>query len=310
MAFAEKLKIGLADIAKNEIQWDCQLASYTSFGIGGPADALIVVESVEELGKLLLFFTNNGIAWCFIGKGNNLLVPDAGFAGVVMMFGRGLSEIKSVSEPGSEKIRLRIGAGCSLAKLINWCGDHAYSGLEFTAGIPGSIGGAVVMNAGAFGEEIESVIGGLGVMSSFAGVETLSREQLEFSYRFWENQGAADKKRIVLSVDLNLKAGDRDEIKARCRENLRKRKETQPKLQKNAGSFFKNPEGDYAGRLIEASGLKGKRYGGALISPVHANFLVNTGNATAEDVYHLMGLVTEKVKKDSGVQLFPEVHFL
>lgn len=310
MAIADNLKDGLADIAENDVRFDCPLAPYTSFGIGGPADALLVVESVEELKKLLLFFAENELAWCFIGKGNNLLVSDAGFSGVVLMFGKGLSEIKILSEPDSEVIQIRVGAGCSLAKLMNWCSDKGYSGLEFTAGIPGSLGGAVVMNAGAFGEEMANVIAGVGVISSSTGVESLSREQLDFSYRLWANQGLADKKRIVLSVDLDLDSEDHEKIKVRCRENLRKRKETQPKLQKNAGSFFKNPEGDYAGRLIEASGLKGRCYGGAMVSPVHANFLVNAGNATANDVQQLMELVTMQVKKDSGVQLFPEVHFL
>ena len=310
MTIAGNLKDDLADIAENDIQWDCPLAPFTSFGIGGPADAFVVVESVPELKNLLLFFAQNELAWCFIGKGNNLLVSDAGFAGVVLMFGKGLSGIKVLSKSTFDVNQVRVGAGCSLAKLMNWCSDKSYSGLEFTAGIPGSLGGAVVMNAGAFGQEMAGVIAEVEVISSSTEIEVLSREQLDFRYRLWANQGIADKKRIVLSVDLNIKVDDQEKIKDRCRENLRKRKKAQPKLQKNAGSFFKNPEGDFAGRLIEASGLKGRCYGGAMISPVHANFLVNTGDATADDVQQLMELVTEQVKKDSGVQLYPEVHFL
>lgn len=306
----KRLREGLVAIAAGPVQWDCPLAPYTSFGIGGPADALIEVGSVTELSSLLNYFRENDLAWCFIGKGSNLLVADSGFAGVVLMFGKALSEITLLAEPVSEEIRIRVGAGCSLAKVLNWCTDQGYTGLEFAAGIPGSLGGAVVMNAGAWGEEMAGVIGAVDVLSLYCGVETLSRKELDFTYRLWGNQGTGDKKRIVLSVDLVLMQGEKKAIKERCRENVQRRKEKQPKLQKNAGSFFKNPPGDSAGRLIEASGLKGRSCGGAMVSQVHANFLVNTGTATAEDVCRLMDIVIEQVGKDSGIQLLPEVHFL
>ena len=307
---AKSMQKELAGFAEGKVQWDCPLAPYTSFGIGGPADALVVVESVTDLGNLLKYFTDNDLAWRFIGRGSNILVSDDGFAGVVLLFGKGLSEIEDLTESGAKTISIRVGAGFSLAKLLNWCADRGYSGLEFTTGIPGSIGGAVVMNAGALGEEIADVISAIDVMSLATGVGTLNRDELDFSYRSWGNQGIDDKQHIVLSVDLQLLSGDRESIKKRCSENLQKRKEKQPRVQKNAGSFFKNPPEDSAGRLIEASGLKGKCCGGAMVSPVHANFIVNTGEATAKDVRQLMNVVTEQVKLDSGVQLFPEVHFL
>jgi len=306
----KRLREGLANIAAGPVQWDCPLAPYTSFGIGGPADALIEVASVTELSGLLKYCTENDLAWRFIGKGSNLLVSDSGFAGVVLLFGKALSKITFLAESVSGEIRIRVGAGCSLAKLLNWCTEQDCSGLEFAVGIPGSLGGAVVMNAGALGEEMAGIIDALDVISLQAGVETLSRDELDFTYRLWGNQGSGDKKRIVLSADLICIRGEKEAIKNRCRENLQRRKEKQPKVQKNAGSFFKNPPGDSAGRLIEASGLKGRSCGGAMVSPVHANFLVNTGAATAEDVCQLMDIVTEQVKKDSGIQLFPEVHFL
>lgn len=310
MTMAKSIRESIIAAAEGGVHWDCPLAPYTSFGIGGPADALVVVESVAELGDLLKCFAENGLAWRFIGRGSNLLVSDSGFAGVVLLFGKGLSGIEDLTEPGTGEITIRVGAGCSLAKLLNWCTERGYSGLEFAAGIPGSLGGAVMMNAGAMGKEIAGVISALEVMSLAAGVETLSLDDLEFTYRAWTNQGVAENKRIVLSVDLHLVPGDTVSIQKRCRENIRIRKEKQPRIEKNAGSFFKNPPGDSAGRLIEASGLKGKRCGGAMVSPVHANFIVNTGAATAGDVCRLMDIVTEQVKKDSGVQLFPEVHFL
>jgi UDP-N-acetylmuramate dehydrogenase len=310
MSMEKRFREGIVDIAVGTVQWDCPLAPYTSFGIGGPADALIEVEGEAELSSLLNYFNVNGLAWRFIGKGSNLLVSDSGFAGAVLLFGKGFSEISVLEESASDAIRVRAGAGCSLVKILKWCTDRDFSGLEFVAGIPGSLGGAVIMNAGAFGQEMADVIDALDVISLHSGVETLNREGLDFIYRLWKNQGTGDKKRIVLSVDLHLMRGEKAAIKNKCRENLKRRKEKQPKVEKNAGSFFKNPQGDSAGRLIEASGLKGMSCGGAMVSPVHANFLVNTGTATAKDVCQLMVIVTEKVKKDSGIQLFPEVHFL
>ena len=166
------------------------------------------------------------------------------------------------------------------------------------------------MNGGARGGEIADVIDSIRVVSHHSGAEHLERSELDFRYRVWRNQGSGEKKRIVLSADMRLKPGNKEDIQKECREYLEQRKVKQPKGTRNAGSFFKNPEGDSAGRLIEASGLKGKSCGGAMVSPVHANFLVNTGKATANDVYKLMDTVIRQVKKDSGVQLFPEVHFL
>ncbi len=306
----KRLKEGLEELAENPVQWDCNLAPFTSFGIGGPADALIRVSSGAELGRFLNYFSDNSIAWRFIGRGSNLLVSDSGFAGVVLLLGKALSQIELLKESESGDIRVRVGAGCSLAKLLSWCADRSYSGLEFSAGIPGSLGGAVVMNAGAWSGEIADIIDSLNAISLHSGIECLQRDELDFRYRMWKNQGNGETERIVLSADICLKNGNKEEIQQKCREYLTRRKAKQPKVEKNAGSFFKNPEGDSAGCLIEASGLKGKKYGGAMVSPVHANFLVNTGTATARDVYKLMDIVIMQVKKDSGIQLFPEVHFL
>jgi UDP-N-acetylmuramate dehydrogenase len=306
----QQLKEILEELAENPVQWDCNLASFTSFGIGGPADAIIQVESIEELGQLLQFFAEHSLAWRFIGKGTNLLVSDSGFSGVVLLFGKALSNIELLKESGSGVINIRVGAGCSLAKLLSWCTARSYSGLEFSAGIPGTLGGAVVMNAGAWGREMSDIVGSLCVLSQKSGVEHLDRDELDFRYRAWGNQGNAESKRLVLSAEICLEPGQKTEIQQKCMGYILQRKEKQPKIEKNAGSFFKNPEGDSAGRLIDASGLKGTRCGGAMVSPVHANFLVNTGAATANDVFRLMDIVMTQVEKDSGVQLLPEVHFL
>jgi UDP-N-acetylmuramate dehydrogenase len=306
----KRLEERLEELTENPVQWGCCLAPFTSFGIGGPADGLVQVESGDELSNLLRFFSENSLAWRFIGRGSNLLVSDSGFSGVILLFGKTLSQIELLSDSDSRNIRIRAGAGCSLAKLQAWCTENSYSGLEFAAGIPGSLGGAVVMNAGAWGGEIADIIDSISVISLRSGVESLGRNELDFRYRMWGNQGSDDSKRIVLSVDISLKSGKKEVILRKCREYMEQRKAKQPKVSRNAGSFFKNPEGDSAGRLIEASGLKGRSCGGAMVSPVHANFLVNTGKATANDVYKLMAIVVRQVKKDSGVQLLPEVHFL
>jgi len=305
-----QLRKELEALTVNPIQWDCRLAPFTSFGIGGPADALIRIASEVELSQILHYCSENAVPWRFIGRGSNLLVSDKGFSGVVLLLGEELSQIEPLKKDGSDDIRIRVGAGCSLAKLLNWCTKRSYSGLEFGTGIPGSLGGAVVMNAGAWGGEMADVVDSLYVFSMKSGVERLNRNKLDFRYRSWGNQGTHESRRIVLSADISLHLGEKDAIQKRCVEYLAQRKVKQPKVIKNAGSFFKNPEGDSAGRLIEASGLKGICYGGAMVSPVHANFLVNTGDATADDVSRLMDIVTMQVKKDSGVQLLPEVHFL
>jgi UDP-N-acetylmuramate dehydrogenase len=304
------VKEQLSRLAEHPIQWDCPLAPFTSFGIGGPAEALITVESVHELSALLQCFTDNSLNWRFIGRGSNILVADRGFAGVVLLFGKNLSRITLLNDSESTAIRVRVGAGCGLGKLLNWCAGEGYSGLEFVSGIPGSLGGAVVMNAGAWGGEIETVVDSLTVFSMTSGEEVLSRKELDFSYRTWENQKVGNEKRLVVAADICLRKGDKGDIQTRCRKYLQQRKIKQPKVQKNAGSFFKNPPGDSAGRLIEASGCKGKCCGGAMVSPVHANFLVNTGNATADDVQQLMAIVVNQVRKDTGIVLQPEVHFL
>ena len=306
----KSLQEQLSTLAENPIQWDCPLAPFTSFDIGGPAEALVTVESVKELGALLQCCRDNNLNWRFIGRGTNLLVADSGFAGVVFLFGKKLSGITIIDDSEPSAIRVRVGAGCSLGKLLNWCVGKNYSGLEFVSGIPGSVGGAVVMNAGAWGGEIEAVVDALTVFSLNSGEEILTRKELDFRYRTWENQKVGNEKRLVVSADICLHRGEPDDIQTTCRKYLQQRKVKQPKIHKNAGSFFKNPPGDSAGRLIEASGCKGKRCGGAMVSPVHANFLVNTGNATAADVQLLMTMVVNQVQKDTKIILQPEVHFL
>ncbi len=306
----QDLKNGMQKIASKPIEWDCVLAPFTSFGIGGAADALVEVTGRDELCQLLSYCNKHVISWRVIGRGTNLLVSDKGFSGVVFVLGKGIAQIEIIEQSTAATVCIRVGAGCSLAKLLHWCTERSYAGLEFTAGIPGSLGGAVVMNAGAWGYEIGECIDSLSVFSEKYGVEDLARENLDFGYRIWNNQKNEEWSRVVLLADITLQCGNKETIQERCRDYSKQRKAKQPKVSRNAGSFFKNPEGDSAGRLIDASGLKGTQYGDAMVSPVHANFIVNTGTATSRDVCKLMEIVMTKVKKDSGVQLIPEVHIL
>jgi len=307
----EETRWALSKLVKNPVQWDCPLATYTSFGIGGVADALITVNSKAELAGLFNCFANNKLEYCFIGKGTNLLVSDAGYRGVVLLFGQLLSEIVLLEENAEGNVRVRVDGGCSLAKLLSWCMDSGYAGLEFASGIPGSLGGAVAMNAGAWAGEMADVIDSITVFSNTNKEELLGRDQLEFVYRKWKNnRNMNNEERVVLSADIVLKKGDKETIRATCAEYREKRKGKQPKGVQNAGSFFKNPKGDSAGRLIDAAGLKGLQCGDAMVSPVHANFLVNIGAATAKDVKELMNIVVGRVKENSGIELKPEVHFL
>ena len=333
------LKRRLAALAESPVLWDCPLREYTSFAIGGPATALITVEGLAELQRLLAFVREQKIAWRMIGRGTNLLVSDAGFDGVIFILGKGFARISQlrtepnsvqqgtklvIDEAGSEAgegIIVQAGAGCSLARLVNWCGDQGLTGLEFAAGIPGTIGGAVIMNAGAWGGEIAGVLASVTVVTPTGEVRTLPRAELDFGYRIWhdylrqlqtgaETPGHGAVRPIVVGVELSLAAGDGEQIRNLCQSYREQRRMKQPKQEPSAGSFFKNPEGDAAGRLIEASGLKGMKVGGAMVSPVHANFLVNCGGATAADVVELMKKVQETVQRDSGILLEPEVHFL
>lgn len=308
---ATQAKAELSGLASNPVRWNCPLAPFTSFGIGGAADAVIVVEQISELAALLTCCDQYKIKYRFIGRGTNILVADGGFAGVVLLFGKTLSAIRLLEETTTGNVRIDVGAGCSLAKLLSWCADKSFSGLEFASGIPGSLGGAVVMNAGAWAGEIADVLDSVTVFSKANGEEKLTRKELDFGYRTWRNQqDAAGEKRLVVSAEIVLQKATKEKIETTCRDYLAKRKGKQPKGLKNAGSFFKNPPGDSAGRLIEAAGLKGMQCGDAMVSPVHANFFVNRGSAKARDIKALMRIVINKVKEESGIELQAEVHFL
>lgn len=297
----------LAALVSQPVQWDCPLDRYTSFAIGGPAEAIAIVDRLLELQPLLAFLQQEGILWRVIGRGTNLLVSDDGFRGVIVILGREFERF-SHREGADGSIVLTAGGACGLARLSLACADKGVSGLEFACGIPGTVGGAVLMNAGAWGKDMAGILRSVSVVTPDLE-ETVLRQDLEFSYRSWPGFARYRGLAVVARVEMLLERGDAAAIKKQCKELQERRKAAQPPG-RSAGSFFRNPPDDSAGRLIEASGLKGMRIGGAMISEQHGNFLVNTGNATADDVLRLMELVQEKVAKECGVQLEPEVHFL
>ncbi len=298
----------LVELVSQPVQWQCSLSSYTSFAIGGPAEAMVQADHLRELQLLLGFLAEEDIPWRIIGKGTNLLVRDEGFPGVILRLG---GELAAVSEEDGDdgSIIVRIGGGCSFARLSRRCSERGLTGLEFGCGIPGTVGGAVIMNAGAWGRDIASVLRSVRLVTA-DGEITLPAGDLDFAYRRWKGFAVYQGKAVVAEVELVLKRGDRLAILAYCKSLHDKRKATQPSEHASAGSFFKNPPGDSAGRLIDASGLKGLRVGAAMVSWRHGNFLVNTGGATAADVFRLMKIVQERVQNDSSVCLEPEVHFI
>jgi UDP-N-acetylmuramate dehydrogenase len=302
-------KLKLTNLSSQAVKWQCRLDRYTSFAIGGPAEALVKVEKRPELQSLLAFLVEEQIPWRVLGRGTNLLVKDEGFAGVILLLGGDFNNVEREFTNDADSVIVRAGAGCSLTRISFRCIEWGLTGVEFACGIPGTVGGAVIMNAGAWGGEMSSIVENVRLMTA-DGEKVFVRQELDFSYRCWDGFAPYLGKAVVSEVELKLKKGDLDIIRQNCSILQDRRKQIQHCKYPNAGSFFKNPSNDSAGRLIDVSGLKGLTVGGAMISEHHGNFLVNKSGATADDVMTLMKIVQAKVKSDSGVDLEPEVHFI
>lgn len=278
------------------------LAPYTSIKIGGPADYFLEVEDRVALTRTLELLHRHGIAICLLGKGSNVLVSDLGVRGAVLRLGREFQQALWMEKAGE----VLVGAAYPVSRLVREAARRGYSGLEFAEGIPGSVGGALVMNAGAYGAEIEKVVGRVEAVTSRGEVIELQRGEMVFSYRSFNLPPGT----IVTRVQVRLVPDKAEEVGLRVRELVAKRKRSQPSGYPNSGSMFRNPPGDYAGRLIEAAGLKGSRIGRAEISQRHANFILNLGGARARDVRGLMEMARARVREKFGVELEPEIRFL
>jgi len=292
-----------------EIFWDRPMADYSTFKVGGPAEAIIPVHTVGDLKRLVRWLKENVISWRILGRGSNILIPDQGLPGVTILLKGEFDQIEKLPDTADshgKRHYIRAGGGCPLSRIVRFCVENSLTGLEFAVGIPGSIGGAIVMNAGAWGQEIGNLVDSAVLMDNRGEIYDEKGKNLGFTYRGWEMEPHT----VLLYANLALTPGRSDEIKAACSRFQALRKKNQPLADASAGSFFKNPPDMSAGQLIDRAGLKGHVIGGAKISEKHANFIINTGKASASDILNLMRLVQNTVFDRFGIRLEPEVHIL
>lgn len=284
----------------NDIKIDEKLSEYVNFKVGGPADILLIPNSKEQVIKSIKICKENNIPFYLIGKGSNILVRDGGFRGVVLS----LKNVKNIYVDG-EKIEAECGV--MLKEVSDKAIENSLTGFEFACGIPGTIGGAVFMNAGAYDGEISKVIESAEVIDENCNIIRLSREELDFGYR---SSLVMKKGYTVLSAVFKLEKGQVKTIKELIEDLTNKRESKQPLEYPSAGSTFKRPTGYFAGKLIQDAGLKGYSIGGAAVSEKHSGFVINKGNATAKDITDLIKHIQDEVKKQFGVDLHPEVRII
>ena len=284
-----------------QIKREEPLARHTSFRVGGPAQ-YFVTPTLIQLPKIVALCKRFGMPLTVIGNGSNLLVSDDGLRGVVVEIGHAAAGIRCISEQ-----ELELSAGTLLSEAANAAAGYGLAGMEFAAGIPGSVGGAVVMNAGAYGGEMKDIVTQVWVLDTDGALRIRSAEELDLSYR---HSRMMDEGELVLKACVRLRPDDESAIRERMAELRRRRLEKQPLEYPSAGSTFKRPEGHFAGQLIEEAGLRGFRIGDAQVSEKHCGFVINRGAATAADIRSLMQQVQQRVREHSGIQLEPEVRLL
>ena len=285
-------------VEENRIFVDEPMKKHTTFRVGGSADYFVVPRTKKEVKGLILLCKEFDMPYYVLGNGSNLLVGDKGYRGVIIQVYKEMNQIEVEGE------NIKVQAGALLSRVGNVALDAELSGFEFAAGIPGTMGGAVVMNAGAYGGELKDVLVNATVLTPQGELLTLSNEELELGYR---TSIVAKKDYIVLEATIKLQKSDKEAIKARMDELRVQRTTKQPLEYPSAGSTFKRPEGYFAGKLIQDAGLRGFQVGGAQVSEKHCGFVINKENATAADVWELMQQVSAIVKEKFGVELEPEV---
>ncbi|ADH99164.1 UDP-N-acetylmuramate dehydrogenase [Salisediminibacterium selenitireducens] len=290
--------ITLPNTLRGKITYDEMTGKYSTWRIGGKADVMYEPSDVEDVTNLLAYLRAEKIPYFILGKGSNLMFPDEGIRGVVIKMADALTNL---TEEGNT---VTVGAGYSLVKLAAKMSRNGLSGLEFAAGIPATVGGAVFMNAGAHGGEMADVISRIHVLRPDGTDAWFEGESLQFSYR---HSFLQDEELICLEAELTLQSGDSEDISSVLEKNKQYRKDTQPYGEPSCGSVFKNPRPLFAAKLIEDAGLKGKRFGGVKVSEKHANFIVNDQQGTAEDVLNLMVYIQKKIEQTAMVTLEPEV---
>ena len=285
----------------NRVLFDEPMSQHTTFRIGGPADVFVMPENYEQIREVLRLCKEAKLPFFVLGNGSNLLVSDSGYRGVIIQMDRNMEEIRLDGE------EIHACAGALLSSVAVAARNASLTGFEFAGGIPGTIGGAAVMNAGAYGGELKDVLKEVTVMTREGEILTIPADKLEMGYRTSIIKPAGY---LVLEAVISLKKGDEEKIRAVMKELSERRTEKQPLDYPSAGSTFKRPEGYFAGKLIMDSGLRGYRAGGAQVSEKHCGFVINAGGATAEDVRSLMDHVIRVVREKYGVTLEPEVKFL
>lgn len=288
-------------LPQDQIRKEEPMSRHTTFRVGGAAE-YFVTPSIEQVPDVVALCRRFELPLTVIGNGSNLLVSDAGLRGVVLEFGKAASGIRLLD--GED---LAVKAGTLLSETAAFAAKNGLSGMEFAAGIPGSVGGAVVMNAGAYGGEMKDILSGVRVLTKKGEIKVRPADELDLSYR---HSRMMNEEELVLEARLNLTQGSEVVIRARMEELRKKRIEKQPLEYPSAGSTFKRPEGYFAGKLIEEAGLRGFRIGDAQVSEKHCGFVINRGAASAAQIMELMQHVQERVKEASGVDLEPEVRLL
>lgn len=289
-------------IPEDRLFRDEPMHRHTTFRVGGRASLYVKAASADELIQVINIAKSANTDFFLIGNGSNLLVSDDGFDGIIIELGEAMSNI---TVNGS---KLTCESGALLGRISSVAAKNALEGLEFASGIPGTLGGGLAMNAGAYGGELATVVETVCVLDpSDMCIKTYEASELNFGYR---QSRIKSEGLIVIYATLNLKAGDEETIRERIAEYSQRRRDKQPLEYASAGSTFKRPEGQYAGTLIEAAGLKGLTVGGAEVSRKHAGFVINKGGATARDIYELIGIVRKRVLNNSGILLEPEVIML
>lgn len=288
-------------VPEENIRLQEPMAGHTTFRIGGPADCFVQLENKEQLIQVQRYLRQVGMPFFILGNGSNLLVSDKGYRGIVLQIGQRMSRITVAGNI------ITAQAGAPMSQIARAALEHGLTGLEFASGIPGTIGGGVVMNAGAYDGELSGIVTQVNVVNGEGEYMELENESMEFGYR---TSIIRNNSFTVTDVIMKLEKGDREQIKAKMEDLAARRREKQPLEYPSAGSTFKRPRGNFAGKLIMDAGLRGFQIGGAKVSEKHCGFIINTGNATAEDVRDVISEVQERVKHMFHVDLEPEILFL
>ncbi|OEH91170.1 UDP-N-acetylmuramate dehydrogenase [Bacillus solimangrovi] len=290
-------KAGINDVKENE-----PLSKHTTMKIGGPAEVFVEPQDADELQEILRILHQEKMPWRVIGRGSNLLVLDEGIKGVVIKLGKGMDHLE---QTGTE---VTVGGGFPIIKLATVLSREGLSGLEFAGGIPGSVGGAVYMNAGAHGSDMSKILKKARIVFNDGSSEWLTNEEMEFSYRTSVLQ--LTRPGICVEAVLSLSEGDKEQVTAEMQKHKDYRRDTQPWNYPCAGSIFRNPLPNHAGKLVEDAGLKGHQIGGAQVSDLHGNFIVNTGDATAKDVLDLIAYIQRTILEAYSVKMETEVEII